>query len=232
MNAKDLTDFETWCIETYHKKMITSPIHLSGSKDGHLEEELIKIFKTIKPQDYIFTTYRSHYHALLKGMPKERLQQWILDNKSIHVMDKENKVITTAIVGGHLSQAIGAAMAIKIKHTGALNHKFETEKNEINTTTKQQDMPHVYVFCGDMTASIGVFEDCWNYANRNDLPITFIIEDNGLSTDTPTKHAWGMKDEQFKWESGNLNKIKFIKYQRIHPHYGTGKRIDFDDNKT
>lgn len=196
MDKQELIDFEKWCIDVYNEGILRSPIHISGEN----EEELIAIFKNINPEDWVFTTYRSHYHALLKGVDKGWLKKWILDNKSIHVMNKEHKIFTSAIVGGQLSPALGVSLAIKIKG----------EKN------------HVWCFCGDMAAETGVFHEVTKYARRNNLPITFVVEDNGLSVDTNTQDSWGRKD-------GGPNILKY-KYKRILPHYGTGKFVEFKDD--
>ena len=115
ISKQELIDFEQWCADNYHEKKIMSPMHLSGSIDGDLEDFLIDLFKEIDSNDWIFTTYRSHYHALLKGIDKEWIKKWILENKSIHLMNKKHKIISSAIVGGTLSQGVGAALAIKLK---------------------------------------------------------------------------------------------------------------------
>lgn len=201
ISKEELKDFEKWCIDTYKAGKLRSPLHLSGGN----EDFLISFFKEIQPDDWIFTNYRSHYHALLKGVSKEWLKEWVLGNKSIHVMNKEHRVFTSAIVGGSLSPALGAAYAIKIK--GGKNR--------------------VWAFCGDMTAETGLFHEISKYARRHDLPITFIVEDNGLSTDTPTQETWGNFE-------GGTNIIRY-KYKRIYPHYGVGEFVDFkiaDEKRT
>ena len=40
---------------------------------------------------------------------------YVVKGFSIHVMNKEHKIFTSAIVGGQLSPALGAAWAIKQK---------------------------------------------------------------------------------------------------------------------
>jgi len=236
---EELIAFENWTVEQFNDGKLKSPVHLSGGN----EDQLIEIFKEIKPQDWVFTTYRSHYHALLKGVPEQRLKDWILDNKSIHFMDKEYKVFSSAIVGGCLPIALGVAMAIRKscvfslesrkkvvdeqQNDGAPEHTsaYGDEKTEVN-------IPRVYCFIGDMTASLGVFKDCLQYAVTFQLPITFIIEDNGLSTDTKTFEAWGYANEEilssfYKHYVANISKrhVKYYKYKRVWPHYGTGKFI-------
>lgn len=207
---KQLYAFEEWCKKIYLEGRLRSPIHLSGSVDGNLEDFLIKTFKKIRKKDWVFSTYRSHYHALLKGVSESALKNWILDNKSIHFMSKKYKIFTSAIVGGTLPIALGVALAIK----------------------RRKGKEKVYVFCGDMTASIGTFKDVHKYANCNELPIEFIIEDNGLSTDTPTKKAWGKKESsKHWWEVTNYPNINYVKYTRKYPHYGIGEFVDFKDEK-
>jgi TPP-dependent pyruvate/acetoin dehydrogenase alpha subunit len=192
-----LIKFEQWTVETYKAGKLRSPIHLSGGD----EEQLIAIFKEIKPNDWVFSNYRSHYHALLKGVPEEELKQWIMDNKSIHFMSKHYKIFTSAIVGGCLPIAVGTAMAIK----------------------EQLKPGHVWIFVGDMTAETGIFHECTKYARRHNLPITFIVADNGLSTDTPTQETWGIFD-------GGPNVYRY-QFKRTYPHYGCGVFIDFGEEK-
>ena len=207
LTKEDLYKFESKTVDHYKAGDLRSPIHLSGSVDGRLEDFLIDFFKKVKKEDWIFTTYRSHYHSLLKGVPEDVLMEWILDNKSIHVMNSEHKVISSAIVGGTLPIALGVAQSIKIKKG--------SEK--------------VYIFCGDMTASLGVFHDVWSYSMYNDLPIHFIIEDNGLSTDTNTRETWG-SDNMWYDGKGESEKITYFKYTREYPHYGCGVFVDFKDD--
>lgn len=206
-----LKSFEEEVISLYLNKKILSPVHLNGGD----ETENISIFEKIKEEDWVVTNYRSHYQALLKGMPKEELLEWILDNKSIHLMSSKYKIVSSAIVGGSLPIAVGIAKAIKMNN-----------ENE-----------HVWYFTGDMTASLGVFHDCWQYSVFNDLPITFIVADNTFSTDTPSKIAWGMDENQEYWWEKKLPKIIYYKYTRIYQHYGVSKQgedriiVNFDDGK-
>ena len=64
--ATKLIAFEKEIADIYLMGKIHAPIHLSGGN----EEQLLRIFKEIKTDDWCFATYRSHYHALLKGCPK------------------------------------------------------------------------------------------------------------------------------------------------------------------
>lgn len=192
---QDLINFENEIKEIFLAGEIRSPVHFAGGN----EQQLIDIFKNIKKNDWVFSTHRAHYHALLKGIDRNWLKQEIIKNRSIHLNNKEHKFFTSAIVGGALPIAIGTALALKLK--------------------KSPDK--VWVFIGDMAAEMGAFHESAKYACRNDLPITFVVEDNGLSVDTPTQKAWG------ECKSDINSKIIRYKYSRVYPHYGCGKWVIF-----
>ena len=48
----------------------------------------------------------------------------------------------------------------------------------------------VFVFVGDMSFESGMFYEVHKYARNFDLPIVFVVEDNGVSTNTPTEATW------------------------------------------
>jgi pyruvate dehydrogenase E1 component alpha subunit len=79
LTKEQLVDFETDIANCFNNAMIKAPVHLY---DGN-EEQMINIFKNVEPEDWIFTTWRSHYQCLLKVVPQEQVKQYILDGKSI-----------------------------------------------------------------------------------------------------------------------------------------------------
>jgi TPP-dependent pyruvate/acetoin dehydrogenase alpha subunit len=159
MTEQELIDFEKEIAELFEQGKIKAPVHLSGGN----EKELIEIFKQIKPEDWVFSTHRNHYHALLKGIPKEWLKGEILAGRSITINNAEYRFFSSAIVGGILPIATGVALA---------GHR-------------------VWCFMGDMCATTGIFHECSRYAWGHHLPIHFIVENNNFSVDTPTKEVWG-----------------------------------------
>ena len=190
----DLINFEEEIKELYEKGKIKAPIHLSGNN----EKELIKIFKKIKKKDWVFSTWRNHYHALLKGIPKSKLKKMIIEGRSMGINSIDHKFYSSSIVGGIIPIALGTAMAIK------------REK------TKQK----VWVFIGDMTYETGIFHECYKYGKNYKLPIKFIVEDNNMSTNTPTDKVWIKKSKKSK-------DIIYYKYKRKYPHHGTGNWVLF-----
>ena len=193
MNKQELMQFEDEIRDIFLDGQIRAPIHLSRGN----EDQLIEIFQLIKPSDWIFSTHRSHYHALLHGIDRGWLKQEILEGRSMHIMNAEHRFMTSSIVCGCVPIAIGVAMGLK------------RDKSE----------SYVWCFVGDMAAETGIFMECTKYAAGQHLPITFVVEDNGLSTNTPTQEVWGE-------EPGTPNIFRYT-YQREFPHINAGQWVTF-----
>jgi len=198
MDKEQLIAFETDIADCFNNSKIKAPVHLY---DGN-EEQMIDIFKNVKKEDWVFCTWRSHYQCLLKGVPQEQVKQDILDGKSITLCYPEYNIYSSAIVTGNIPIATGTALDIKRK--GGTNH--------------------VWCFVGDMTSETGTFFENWKYAINHDLPITFIIENNGKSVCTETNKVWNTDELFFSKET---RKIIYYEYQTKYPHAGAGKRIQF-----
>ena len=190
MTKEELIAFEEEVARKFEDGKINGPIHLSGGN----EDQLIEIFKRIAPSDFVFSTWRNHYHALLHGIPPEKVMAEIMAGRSMSLMSPEHNFFTSAIVGGILPIAVGVAYALK------------------GTDTK------VWCFVGDMASQTGIFHESTSYANFHDLPIKFIIEDNGLSCNSPTREITG-------FDIGHI--ADSYAYDRPVPHCGTGKWVTF-----
>ena len=195
---QELIDFETDIAECFNNAMIKAPVHLY---DGN-EEQMINIFENVKSKDWVFCTWRSHYQCLLKGVPSEQIKKDILAGKSITLCYPEYNIYSSAIVTGSIPVATGTALDIKRKGTDE----------------------HVWCFVGDMASETGSFFENWKYAINHDLPITYIIENNGKSVCTNTQKTWGTDKLFFAKET---RKIIYYEYNTKYPHAGAGKRIEF-----
>jgi TPP-dependent pyruvate/acetoin dehydrogenase alpha subunit len=191
----DLIAFEKLIAGHWENGKVRGPIHLSGGN----ETNLIEIFKRIKTSDWVFSTWRSHYHALLKGVCPVWLEEEILNGRSITIVSKDDKFYSSAIVGAIIPIATGVALA---------------NKRDGKTDT-------VWCFIGDMAFETGGFYEMHKYARNNNLPIRFIIEDNGVSTNTPTIETWGGIKREIP------NDVIWYDYKKEWPHYGTGKWVIF-----
>lgn len=197
ISSNQLIAFERKVAESFNSAEIRAPIHLHGGN----EDALIDIFKSIQPQDWVFSSWRSHYHCLLKGVPDETLYKDICDGKSITLVYPEHKIYTSAIVGGIVPIALGAALAVMRKGLDE----------------------HVYLFMGEMTSETGAAHESHKYAVANDLPITFIVEDNEKSVCTDTMATWGLKSPTLAGKP----KVIYYKYSLPWPHAGAGVRVQF-----
>jgi TPP-dependent pyruvate/acetoin dehydrogenase alpha subunit len=198
-SSEDLINFEEKVAEMFNSGKIKAPVHLYFGN----ENQIIEIFKDINENDWVFCSWRSHYQALLKGVPLQKVWQNILDGKSIAQCFPEYKFYSSAIVGGIVPISLGVAQSIKIKN----------EKS------------HVWCFVGDMTSEIGVTNSAIKYARNHDLPITFVVEDNSVSVCSDTRETWGLKE--LSWQGVNEKYVRYYSYKSKYPHAGAGVRVQF-----
>lgn len=163
MRADELIIFEEEIAQEWEAGHIRAPVHLCGGN----EDQLIEIFKDVRKDDWVFSTHRSHLHALLKGAPRDEVRNEILAGHSICLSFPAYHFYTSAIVAGNLPIAVGVAL----------------------------DGHRVWVFCGDMAANTGMFSECLRFSQHHKLRITFVIEDNGLSVLTPTREVWPTQED-------------------------------------
>jgi TPP-dependent pyruvate/acetoin dehydrogenase alpha subunit len=202
LTRKELIDFSNTVSDLFEAKKIHGPIHLCGGN----ETELIRIFSWINKKDWVFSTHRNMYHALLKGIPREELIEKIISGECMHVYSLEHRFFTSAIVAGCSAIAVGTALAIKKRG----NHEM------------------VYCFLGDGATDCGRTYEAIRYAIEWDLPVRFAIEDNNRSCDTEVWERWKNYDSAQRFaESFNSNKVHYYQYSRHVPHTGTGKWVSF-----
>ena len=197
--VESLKEFESQVADIFNAGGIKAPVHLS---DGN-ESGLIDIFQEVRQDDWIFCSWRSHYQCLLKGVPPEEVLSEVVAGRSISLGFPQYRIFSSAIVGGQVPIAIGAAMGEKLKATSA----------------------HVWCFIGDMTAETGIAQTSIRYAETHDLPITFVIEDNGISVLTKTREVWA--SETLRFNERDSSKVRTFEYRSKYPHAGAGVRVQF-----
>lgn len=195
MTKDDLIAFEESIAESFNRGEIRYPVHLESGN----EDDLMNIFKSVKPNDWVYVTWRGHLKALLKGVPPEELRAAIQRGESMALRFDKYRVYGSAIVGGTVPIALGTALAIKCRN---LNER-------------------VWLFIGDMAAESGIVYEVIKYAENFGLPLSVVIEDNGVSVCTNTAVAWG------KMNDFTDVHVKAFKYKSRWPHAGAGKRIKF-----
>lgn len=195
VSKEQLIAFRDRVAAAFEAKQIKAPVHLNSDSQA---DHLIRIFQDVRPDDWVFSTWRSSFHCLLKGWPEEELFQEILAGRSMYLMSSKYRVLCSSIVGGHLPIAAGVALGIK----------------------RRGGSERVWCFLGDMAVMSGQFLEAATWCQQHDLPIVFVCEDNGFSTDTPTAAAWGT-DKPVQCRT------LYYQYERNRPHVGTGKYISF-----
>jgi len=202
LTKNDLASFEKEIAEIFAQGKIKAPVHLRAGREDHL----IKIFKKEKigPDDYVFGHWDSHELALLKGVDRDQLKQAIMEGKSISLCFPKAKLYCSGMVGSLMGAAVGVAWALK----------------------RRKEKGKVYLFCGDMSAETGIFHESLKYAVNFNLPVKFIVCDNGLSVMTDTREVWGSPDPWFK-NTKFEKKTIYFKYKNKYPHSGLGWKVRF-----
>ena len=199
MNKEKLIKFEEEIAALFNSGKIHAPIHLYHGN----EDQIIRVFKKIKTDDWVFCSWRSHYQCLLKGVPEKQIKEKILAGKSIFLCFPEYNIYSSALVGGSLPIAVGLSMSLKR-----------------NNSTKR-----VYCFMGEMTSETGIAHECIKYSRNFKLPIHFIIEDNEKSVCTETRKTWNQK--KLTYEGYSDDYVTYYHYKLKYPHAGAGKRVQF-----
>ena len=192
----ELIAFEDHIGDLYMDNQLPFLFHLSGGN----EDELIEIFKDIKEGDYVISSHRNHYHALLHGIPPEELEKKIKEGKSMFIYDRKRNFFVSAIIGGTPAIAAGIAWALKRK----------------NSDKK------VWCFVGDGTEDNGHLFEAVRYVEGWDLPCKFIIENNDRSCEASNSDRWGQKGNLL-WDSSYV--IKYY-YKCTYPHCRKPGMID------
>lgn len=122
----------------------------------------------LRPDDTLFTTHRNHGHLIARGADPRRLMAEIAGKATgynggkggtLHLTVRELGFLSTsALVGGTLPLAIGAAFAAKRRGSDAVN----------------------VCFFGDGALEEGVFYESINIAALWALPVIYLCENNSL----------------------------------------------------
>ena len=185
---EELINFENEIGDLYLDNKLPFLFHLSGGN----EEQLIDVFKNIKEGDYVVSSHRNHYHALLHGISPEIVKERILNGRSMFIYDRKKNFFCSAIIGGTPAIATGIALALK----------------------KKKSKQKVWCFVGDATEDSGHLFEAIRYVDGLELPCTFIIENNNRSVEATNEERWG-KTAEYKWDSPSVIKYN---YEITYPH--------------
>jgi TPP-dependent pyruvate/acetoin dehydrogenase alpha subunit len=149
--------------------LVKGTTHLAA---GH-EAVAVGASAALRPDDYVFATYRGHHHAIARGASPEACLAELMSRAtglngakggSMHLtLASSNMLGSYAIVGAHLPIACGAAWSAKLRGSGQV----------------------AVAFFGDGATNIGAFHEALNLAAVWKLPVLFICENNLYMEYTP-----------------------------------------------
>ena len=171
--------FENACNQAYMQGNIRGFMHL----DNGQETIPALVAGAIRKDDIKHSYYREHTHALASGVSPNKIMAELfakIDGTckgaggSMHIYDVENNFQGGwALVSEQLPYAVGAARSI------LLDRQLYPEK------MKNDDRVAI-VFIGDGGAQNGRMAECLNAAAKENLPIIFLVIDNGRAINTFT----------------------------------------------
>ena len=149
-------------IRLYPTDKIKSPVHLSIGQ----EAVSAAVCDQLDKRDYVFGTYRGHALCLAKGGDVPRMMAELYGKVdgcargkagSMHLVDPEVGMMgTSAVVATGVSNAVGAALALRMQRSPAI----------------------VTCFFGEGAVDEGAFHESINFASLKKLPILFVCENN------------------------------------------------------
>ena len=149
--------------------LVKGTTHLAA---GH-EAVAVGASAGLRPDDYVFATYRGHHHAIARGAtPQECLAELMskatgvckAKGGSMHLTKASAGMLGSyAIVGAHLPLAAGAAWSARLRASDQV----------------------AVAFFGDGATNIGAFHEALNIAAVWSLPVLFICENNLYMEYTP-----------------------------------------------
>jgi len=170
--------FEERARQAYQQGKIGGFLHL------YIGEEAVATgaIHALEPQDHIVTHYRDHGHAIARGLDPKRLMAELFGRVdgyaggrggSMHFADAgQNFWGGYAIVAGHLTIAVGLALAAKRSRSGAI----------------------ALAIFGDGATDNGTFYECLNFAKVWDLPVVFLCENNQFGMGVAIEKASAVTD--------------------------------------
>jgi len=171
---------------------ILCPCHLYVGE----EAVAVGVCASLGPDDFVFSTHRSHGHYLAKGGDVDALVSEVYCRESgcsggwggsMHIIDLAMGLPgSSAIVAGSIPLAVGAALAF---------------------ATRTQDRVSV-AFFGDGATNEGVLYESINFAALRSLPIVFVCENNLYSTHLPVDKCLADTDISKKAAAFGLPAVK------------------------
>jgi pyruvate dehydrogenase E1 component alpha subunit len=178
-----IREFEVRCMQAYQDKKIGGFCHV------YIGQEAVAVgcVAAVEHRDPIVTAYRDHGHALARGMhPKHCMAEMFGriggcakgKGGSMHMFDKANNLF-----GGHgivgAQCPLGAGLAFATKYEDEVINGGRSDRVTL-------------CFLGDGALNQGAFHEAKNLAGLLDLPVIFVVENNGYSMGTAIERGTTM----------------------------------------
>jgi pyruvate dehydrogenase E1 component alpha subunit len=171
-----LRRFEEKAAEEYTLGKIGGFLHLYIGQ----EATGVGAITTLRPTDYVVSSYREHGHAILKGLEPRAVMAELFGKAtgcskgkggSMHMYSTEHRLIGgQAIVGAQLVTAVGIGLGVQYQEL--------------------EDV--VLVLFGDGAVDEGAFHEAMNLAALWKLPVIFLCENNQYSMGMAVTKAWSV----------------------------------------
>ena len=175
---RTIREFEERVHEEFSAGNIPGFVHLYAGE----EASAVGFCSHLGKRDYIASTHRGHGHCIAKGCDVRGMmleifgkQEGICGGKggSMHIADLETGMMgANGIVGGGPPLICGAALTAKTLKTGGV----------------------AIAFVGDGGSNQGTTFESYNMAKVLNLPVIFVVEDNGYAEATAS--AWSVGGSQ------------------------------------
>ena len=173
--------FEEKAAEMYTRTNIRGFLHL------YIGEEAVAagVMQALTDDDYVLATYREHGHALARGVDPGVIMAEMYGKQegcsrgrggSMHLFEGKKIYGGNAIVAGHLSMAVGMALASK-----------KQKKNNL-----------ACCFFGEGAAAEGEFHEAMNLAALWQAPVLFVCENNYYAMGTALRYTHSVQELEKK----------------------------------
>jgi pyruvate dehydrogenase E1 component alpha subunit len=190
--------FEERAARAYTEALVGGYCHLNIGE----EAAVVGLMAALKPTDYLFTNYREHGYAIMRGIDPNRVMAELYGRVdgvskgwggSMHMFDITHRLLGGyGIVGGQIPLATGAALAIDYRGGDEI----------------------VMCTLGDGTTAIGAFHESLNIAALWHLPIVYVIINNGLGMGTPVEQS---SAEPELWKRGAAYRMASARVDGFDP---------------
>ena len=190
--------------------------NIGGFLHLYIGQEAVAVgsIATLRPKDYVVTTYRDHGVAIAKGMTARAVMAELFGKVtgcskglggSMHMFDAATNMLGGhGIVGGHIPLATGVAFASKYRGDGSVT----------------------LCYFGDGAVSIGGFHEGVSLAALWRLPIVFICENNEFSMGTPLARTMSVEDVSLKAIGYGIERDRFFADDVLEVEQRIGKAVE------